>query len=191
MIILKDHHVEQTHAVVFASAQLDGDLIQHTHPRRRFARIEHFGLQPLELFHINGRLCRHAAHTLHDVEQDPFSLQQRDQSSLDVKGNISGFDPGPVLQELLEFHLRIQAPQHPPGDFNAGQNTVLFHQQFHPSALVMRNTGQRRMVAVADILPDRQLNQFIDEGNILFFHNAHVLTGQRILSQLQSNFVQS
>ena len=152
------------------SADADGHLVHHPHAGRRLARVEHFGLQPFELPDIDGRLRGHAAHALHDVEQDAFGLQQRHEPSLDIEGHVARSDAGPVVEQFLEPHLGIEPPQHDLGDLDTGQNALLFDEQLHTPPLVGGNARERRMVAVADIFADSQFDQIVHERPILFFH---------------------
>ena len=55
----------------------------------------------MTLFDVNGGLGSDTAHALHDVEQDPFGLQQRNEASLDVKGDVARADMRTVLDPFV------------------------------------------------------------------------------------------
>ena len=170
MVVLQQDHVEEAHAVVLAAAELHGHLVQHAHARRGLARVEHAGVQPFEPLDIDGRLGRHAAHALHDVEQDALGLQQRAEPSRDVEGHVSRAHAVAVVEQLFEVHLGIETPENELRDFDAGDDALLLAEQAHASVLVGRDAGQRRVVAVADILLDAELDELVDKRLVFGFH---------------------
>ncbi len=159
VVVLQQDHVEESHAVVLAAAQLHGHFVQHAHPGRGLARVEDLGVETLQPLDVNGRLGRHAAHALHDVQQDALGLKQRAQASRDVKGHVAGRDTVAVVQDLFEFHFRIEALQYQLCDFDAGDRALLLAQEAHASVLVGGDARKRRVVAVADVLPDAEFDQ--------------------------------
>ena len=92
MVVLEQNHVEKSHPVVASTTQVYGHLVQNAHAGCGFSGVDHFGLQALELLDVDGSLGGDTTHALHDVEQNPFGLQQRDQAPLDIKGNVARTD---------------------------------------------------------------------------------------------------
>ena len=156
--------------MILAPAQLDRHFVQYAHAGRRFARIQNASLQALQLFHVARGLRCHAAHALHDVEQNALGLQQRDHASLDIKGDIARPHMRAVLDPLVERHIRIEPAEHHLGHLDSGQNALLLDKQLHTSPLVGRDARKRRMVSVAYILADSQFDQIVRKRYILRFH---------------------
>ena len=103
VVVLQQDHVEESHAVVLAAAQLHGHFVQHAHPGRGLARVEDLGVETLQPLDVNGRLGRHAAHALHDVQQDALGLKQRAQASRDVKATSPGATRSPSCRICSNF----------------------------------------------------------------------------------------
>ena len=174
VVVLQQDHVEQPHAVVLAAADLHGHLVQHAHAGRGLARVEDLGTKSLQPLDVNGGLGRHAAHALHDVQQDALGLKQRAQASRDVKGHVAGRDTVAVVQDLFEFHFGIEALQYELRDFDPGDRALLLAQQAHASVFVGGDARERRVVAVADVLPDAEFDQFIYERFVFGFHGSWI-----------------
>ena len=126
VVVLQQNHVEQSHAVILTAADLDGHLVQYAHARGGFARVENFGMQVFDLVGIDGCLGRHAAHALHDVQQDAFGLQQGLEPSRNVEGHVARLHAVAVAEDLFELHVGVQASKHQLCDFDARENTLLF-----------------------------------------------------------------
>ena len=179
VVVLEQDHVEQSHAVVLAAAQFDGHLVQYAHAGRRLAGVEHAGVQPFEPGDVNRCLRRHAAHALHDVEQDPFGLQQRLQPSGHVEGHVAGPHARAVGDARVEFDGGIEPFEDEPGDLDAGDDALLLAQQTHASPFVGGDAAERSVVAVAQILADGQFDQGVDVGFVFGFHLEAFFTPQR------------
>ena len=175
VVVLQQDHVEQSHAVVLAAADLHGHLVQHAHAGRGLARVEHARTEPFEVLHVEGRLRGHAAHALHDVEQDAFGLEQRAQAPRDVERHVARPHAVAVGEDAFEPHLRIEAVQHDLGDLDAGDDALLFAEQAHAAVFVLGDAAERGVVAVADVLLDAEFDQFVYERSVFGFHDTYVV----------------
>ena len=146
-------------------------------------------MQVFDLVGIDGCLGRHAAHALHDVQQDAFGLQQGLEPSRNVEGHVAGRDTVSVVQDLFEFHFRIEALQNELRDFDPGDRALLLAQQAHASVFVGRDARERRVVAVADVFADGQFDERIDERFVFGFHIFSVFMGEtnRFVRQGRTN----
>ena len=78
------------------------------------------------------------------------------------------------MQDLFEFHFGIEALQYELRDFDPGDRALLLAQQAHASVFVGRDARERRVVAVADVLPDAEFDQFIYERFVFGFHGSWI-----------------
>ena len=170
VVVLEQYHIEKSHAVVLAAAELDGHLVEHPHTGRGLARIEHPAVRALQQLHVCGRLSRHAAHALHDIEHDTLRLQERQDAPLHVESDVTPAHARTVLYPLVEGHAAVEPVEDHPRHFDSGDDTVLFDEQLHLPAGIRGNGGERRVVAVADVFPDGKLDELLHEGNVFLFH---------------------
>ena len=178
VVVLQQNHVEQSHAVILTAADLDGHLVQYAHARGGFARVENFGMQVFDLVGIDGCLGRHAAHALHDVQQDAFGLQQGLEPSRNVEGHVARLHAVAVAEDLFELHLGVQASKLPVcADFRCRENTLLFAEQGACGLFRRGDAAERSVVAVADVFADGQFDERIDERLLFGFHIFSVFYG--------------
>ena len=189
VVVLQQNHVEQSHAVILTAADLDGHLVQYAHARGGFARVENFGMQVFDLVGIDGCLGRHAAHALHDVQQDAFGLQQGLEPSRNVEGHVARLHAVAVAEDLFELHVGVQASKHQLCDFDARENTLLFAEQAHAAFFRRGDAAERSVVAVADVFADGQFDERIDERFVFGFHIFSVFMGEtnRFVRQGRTN----
>ena len=77
VVVLQEYHVEQADAMVRATADLDGLLLEHTHTRSGLAGIEHTGASALQTLHILIGHGGNTTHALHDIQHQTLGLKQR------------------------------------------------------------------------------------------------------------------
>ena len=149
VVVLEQDHVEQSDAVVAASANLHGLLLEHAHAGGGLAGVEHAGLgalQPLDILVGHGG---NAAHALHDVEHESLGLQQGAHATGDNHGDVALLDARAVLHEHLDLHVGVEAAEHFLGDLDAGQDAVFLDEQtrscpWRPRGCSTRWYGRRR-----------------------------------------------
>ena len=175
--------------MILTAADLDGHLVQYAHARGGFARVENFGMQVFDLVGIDGCLGRHAAHALHDVQQDAFGLQQGLEPSRNVEGHVARLHAVAVAEDLFELHLGVQASKYQLCDFDARENTLLFAEQAHAAFFRRGDAAERSVVAVADVFADGQFDERIDERFVFGFHIFSVFMGEtnRFVRQGRTN----
>ena len=119
VVVLEQYHIEKSHAVILAAAELDGHLVEHPHTGRGLARIEHPAVRALQQLHVCGRLSRHAAHALHDVEHGAFGNKQRAHRTFNNKSNVTGLDVGAVFDKTGHLQGRVELFENTCGDVYA------------------------------------------------------------------------
>ena len=159
VVVLQEYHVEQADAMVRATADLDGLLLEHTHTRSGLAGIEHTGTRAFQPLYILVGHRGNAAHALHDIQHQSLRLKQRAHFARNNHGNVTLLHTGTIAHQHLHLHLRIEAAEHFLGNFHTSQNTVFLDQQMRLSHCILRNAAQSSMVTVTDILGKRQVYQ--------------------------------
>ena len=153
---------------------LHGHLVQHAHAGRGLAGVEDLGVQPFEPRDVNGGLRRHAAHALHDVEDDALGLQQRAQAARDVERHVAGFHAVAVVK-----HLRRSAMS---GSRRSNTIRAISMPAMMPSCLHSRRmrpcspAGMHESdvwSAVADVLFDAKLDELVYERSVFGFHGIY------------------
>ena len=163
MVVLEQDHVEESDAVVTATADLHGLLLEHTHAWGGLAGIEHTGAGALEALHVSVSHGGDAAHTLHDIEHEALCLQQGAHASADNHGDIALLHAAAVAHQHFHLHLRVETAEHLLGHFHASQDAILLDEQMATAHGILWDAAERGMVAVADILGKRQVNQSVDK----------------------------
>ena len=163
VVVFEQDHVEESDAVVTATANLHSLLLEHTHARGSLAGVEHTGVGTLQSLHILISHCSNTAHALHDVEHESLGLQQRAYTSADNHGDVTLLHTGAVLHEHLDLHLRVEATEHLLGNLHTSENTILLDEQMRLSHRILGDATEGGMVAVTDILGKRQINQSVDQ----------------------------
>ena len=149
--------------MVAAAANLHSLLLQHAHARRRLARIEHAGLGALQALHVAVGHRGNATHALHDVQHQALGLQQRTNLARDNHGNVALLHARTILHQYLDLHIRVETPEHLLGNLDTGQDAVFLNQQMALAHSILRNTTQRGVVAVANVLGKREVNQPVNK----------------------------
>ena len=145
--------------------------MSNTRYRGWFAGVEYAATGACNGLDVDCRLGRHAAHTLHNVEHNAFGLQQRARVSLHEECNIARADAVAVVEQSLDFDLRVQTAEDLFGNVDSGNYSLLLDQQPHSSAALGRNSGQRGVVAVANIFFNGERNQLVDKWHIFGFYH--------------------
>ena len=111
-----------------------------------------------------------AAHTLHDIQHQTLRLKQRAHLTSDDHGDVALLHTTPITHQYLHLHGGVETVEHLLGHFHASQNTVLLDEQVRLTHRILRDAAQCGMVAVADILCKRQINQSVNQ-----FFDIHVV----------------
>ena len=74
VVVLKQNHIEEPYAVVHSPANLHSLLLQDAHAGRCLPRVKDMAARSLHAFHVTVGHRRYAAHALHDVQHEAFSL---------------------------------------------------------------------------------------------------------------------
>ena len=170
VIILQQNHIKESDTMVTTTTNLHGLLLQHTHTRRCLTGIQHTCLRTLQALHVLIRHRGDTTHTLHNVQHQSLRLQQRAHLTCHDHGDITFLHTRTIAHQHLHLHRGVKAAEHLFGNLHTCQNTVFLNQQMRFSHRVLRNTAQRGMVAIADILCKRQINQSVNE----FIYTQHI-----------------
>ena len=163
VVVLEQYHVEQTYAMVGATAYLHGLLLKHTQSGSGLAGVEHACAGALKPLHITvGHGCN-AAHSLHDIEHQALSLQQRAHLSRDNHSYVAGLHLASVAHEHLYLHRGIEAGKHFLGYFDTCQDAFFLYEKMRTALSILGNTTQCGMVAVADVLCKGQVDKLFFE----------------------------
>ena len=111
---------------------------------------------------------RYAGHTLHDIEHRTFDLQQAEFFTVYLKSDVTGLDVITVMQELLKAAFGIKIINDLFGYFDTGEHTGILDDQLLATHLGRRNTTERSVVTVADVLFKPDSNKFT---KFLFVHS--------------------
>ena len=170
VVILQQNHIEQSDAMVLASAHLHRHLLQHAHSWCGLASVKDLGMEVGNTVGIDCGLCGNATHSLHNIEQNALGTQQRLQVALDIEGHIAHLHAVAIVQYLLELNLRVQSLGNHLCNFYARNDTLLLAQKAHTPTLLGWDTTQRGVVAISNILLDCEFNQLIDIGFVVWIH---------------------
>ena len=161
VVVLEQYHVEESDAVVHASAYLHGFLLQHTHAWRRLAGIEDtcLGAGIDECLLIFVRHCGDATHALQDIEHQALRLQKALHLALDAHHDVAGLDVSTILDINLDLHFGVEAVEHLLGNLYSSKDAFFLDKELAFAHFCLRNATQRRVVAVTDILGKGQVYQ--------------------------------
>ena len=163
VIVFEEYHVKKSYAMVAAATNLHGLLLQHTHSWCGLAGIEHTTSGALQPLHVFIGHSGDATHTLHDVEHESLGLQQGAHTTRDNHGDVALLDTSAVTHEHLDLHIWVEATEHLLGNLHTSQNAVFLDEQMRLTHRILGNTTQGSMVAVADVLGKRQVNQPVNQ----------------------------
>ena len=124
VVIFQENHIEETDAVVHAAADADCLLLDHTQTRCRLASIEDARLRSFQRLDIFAGSRRDAAHTLHDVQHQTLSLQERLHFALDFEGDVAFLHLRAVVDKDRHLQLRVESVEDTFSHIDTGQDTV-------------------------------------------------------------------
>ena len=79
------------------------------------------------------------------------------------KGDVALLHTRTILHQHLHLHGGIETVEYLLGYLHTSQNTVFLDEQMTLTHRVVRNTAQGGMIAIADILGKRQVNQSVNQ----------------------------
>ena len=162
VVVLQQNHVEETDTMVAAAANLHGLLLEHAHARSGLAGVEHAGARSLQSLHVLIGHGGNAAHALHDVQHQALSLKQRAHLARDNHGDIALLHPTSVAHQHLHLHRWIEAAEHLLGYLHTSQYAVFLNEKMALTHCIFRNAAEGGVVAVANVLGKRQVDEPVD-----------------------------
>ena len=170
VVILEQNHVEETYAMVAATTNLHSLLLQHTQAWCGLTRVEYTGLGTLQALYVLVSHRGNTTHALHNVQHQTLCLQQRARLTRHNHSDVALLHTGTILHQHLDLHRRIETMEHLLGNLDACQDTIFLDEQMRLTHGILRNTTQRGVVTIANILGKRQVNQLVNQ-----FFDIHVV----------------
>ena len=167
MVVFEQNHVKQADTVVHTAAKQHRLFLQITQSRCRLTCVEHVATGVLNQALILMRRGRDTRHTLHDVEHRALDLQQTQLLAIDLKGHIARLHMSAILEELLYLTFRIEIVDDFFRYLHASKHTGVLDDELLTTHLRRRNTTERGVVTVADILFKPNSNKLT---KFLFIH---------------------
>ena len=156
VVVLDEHAVVESHAMVLAAADRNSVLFEHPKPGCRLTRIDDLSVGTLDRFHILTCQCRNTRHPLHEIESSAFTDEQYISITLQGRENGTVLDLITLAERRLDLAaLRIQMKEHRLGNIDPAQNDILFCQETAVAARVGRNRGCRRDVTAPNVLSEK------------------------------------
>ena len=164
MVVFQEDHIKQSDTMVHTSAKHDCFFLQVTQTRRGLTGIKYVAAGVLNEGLVFMRGGRHTRHALHDIEHRALDLQQAEFLTIYLEGYIARFDMIAIMQELLKAALGIKIVNDLFGYFHTGEYTGVLDDQLLTTHLGRRNTTERSVVTITDVLfkPDsNKLTKFL------------------------------
>jgi hypothetical protein len=157
VVLLDQHRVEQSDAVIRAAAHAHGVFLRETQPGQGFARVDYPGARPRDGIDVAPRRGRDCREGLQEVERGAFGSQQRARRSAQGANLPSGFDLRAFLHLPCDFDARVQAAKAriepgPAADYGGGAADDA------RSCRARRRDEARSPVAAADIFTQGSLD---------------------------------
>ena len=137
--------------MILAAADGDGVLFKDPHVRRRLARIDEGHPRPFQQGCDLVGIGRNAAYALQIVQAYPFGRQDGPHTADDFGQFLAFMDFIAIFDEELEPDLVVQQSKGPGKDIEAGDDAVLFAQEFRFTLAVFRQNGIGRHVFTGDV----------------------------------------
>ena len=166
VIVLEENHVKESDAMVDAATDLDGSLLQHTHPRCGLARIEDAGMSAFETLNVLMRHRGDARHTLHDIQHEALGLEEALHLARDNHGDVSRFDVGTIIDKDLYLHGRVKTMEYLLGDFHTSQDAFLLDEEFALAHSISGDATEGGMVTITDVFGKGQVDKPIYKGRL-------------------------
>ena len=145
--------------MVHAASQHHCLFLQITESGSGLACVQHMASRVGDEALVAMRGGGNTRHTLHDIEHRPLDLQQTQFLAIDFEGNISGLDQCTVLKVLLYSAFRVEIGDDFLRHLNTCEYAGVLDNQLLATLLRGRNTTERGVVAVANILLKPNSNQ--------------------------------
>ena len=129
VVVLEQNHIEESDAVVTATTNLHGLLLQHAQAWCGLAGVQHTGLGTLQQLHILVGHGGNTTHTLHDIQHQSLGLEQRTNLTRYHHGDVALFNMCAVRHQHLDLHIGVETMEHFLGNLYTCQNTVLLDEQ--------------------------------------------------------------
>src|SRR6267143_5142225 len=125
MIVLYEHHVVQTKAMINTPSCNHCSLFQCAEPGRGFACIQDLGWMVSNSIDKLARKGRDGAEMLQKVQRDTFRFQNRTRQAPHFDNNIASDNFVAIWANNLDVYRRINLPKNFPGSSEPG-NDVFF-----------------------------------------------------------------
>ena len=152
MVIFEQNHIEKPDTMVHATAQRYCFFFQITESRRGLTSIQYMasGVFNQGLILMCG--CSHAGHSLHNIKHRALNLQETQLLAIDFECDISRLHMVTIVEKLLKLTLRIKVIDNLFRHLDSCKHTRIFDYELLATHLGRRNTTERSMIAVTDIL---------------------------------------
>ena len=170
MVILDENHIEKTDTVIHTTTYTYSLLLHDAHTRSSLAGIKHTGISSLKLTYIVACHGRNSAHTLHHVEHETLSLQQRTHTTGNIHCNVALLHLCAILNEHLNLKRLVKTREDALCHLNTGKHTILLDKEHILSHSLGWNSRECSMVTVTDILGKCKIDKLIDKF-VFYVHN--------------------
>ena len=164
VVVLHEHHVKETHAVVGTTTDANGVFLQSAETRNRLASIEHLGLTALQCFLERVSHGCHTGELLDEVQERAFARQKFVRCSVEFGNQVAFLHDVTIF--LVERHLGIclEFLKHEFDNRKAGEHAIFFGDEAGMLFLVSRNSPFTSHIARANVLGKREA----DHGQSIF-----------------------
>ena len=167
MVVLEHDAVVQAQPVVQPAAANNGVLFQHAQAGRGFARINQAGFGAGDFSVVACGFGGNAAQALRDVERGALCRQNAARRAGHGQQPCAFFHFVTVFDEARDFELRVVLAKHPGRHINAGHMHGLTRIHVKGAHGVLVNHQLGRQVAVADVLCQPEVNQFLGLEHVI------------------------
>jgi len=155
VVVLDEHRVEQTQAMVGDTAGGSGHFLQTPQAGRGLARIQDTAARTLNRVDVSPRQGGHAAQPLQEIERHPLALQQLPRRAAHLGQHIARLQPGAVAAQQRQFRyapaLRVNQIQ----ESDAGEHQRLARDKAPARRRIRAHAGVGGDVARAYVFGQR------------------------------------
>jgi len=171
MIVLDQHAIIQAKAVVPAATHANGIFFEQPQAGQGLSRVQHFGLQTLDLLDVRCRQRGDPRQMLQQVQRHPLACKQGPRVPEQAGQLGTPVNDLTVLGKGRELNARIETAKHFPGHIDPGKHKMLLGQDHGFGRGLCRDRGLGRNVAIAPVFGKCVTDQIRD-----CFVRKHVLT---------------
>ena len=167
MVVLEHDAVVQAQPVVQPAAANHGVLFQHAQARCGFTRVNQAGLGAGDLSVVARGFGGNAAQALCDVERCALCRHDAARRAGHCQQSCAFFHLVTVFDKARDFELRVVFAKHPGRHIDAGHMHRLARIHVKGAYGVLVNHQLGRQVAVADVLCQPEVNQFLGLEHVI------------------------